>query len=61
LNIKKHLQSPDLPILLQFCREDIFILDVVKKGQLIQLGDDISIKLALRNPGQFALFASYLF
>ena len=60
LNIKKHLQSPDLQILLHFWQKDILTLDVLEKGQLIQLDDVTRIKLALRNPGQLAPFACYL-
>ena len=57
--MKKHLQSPDIQILLQFWQE-ILTLDVLEKGQLIQLDDVTRIKLALRNPGQLAPFACYL-
>ena len=58
--MKKHLQSPDLQILLQFWQKDILTLDVLEKGQLIQLDNVTRIKLALRNPDQLAPFACYL-
>ena len=38
----------------------ILTLDVLEKGQLIQLDDVPRIKLALRNPGQLTPFACYL-
>ena len=56
----EYLQSPDLQILLQFWQKDILTLDVLEKGQLIQLDDVTRIKLAFRNLGQLAPFACYL-
>ena len=42
-------------------QKDILTLDGLEKGQLIQLDDVTRIKMALRNQGQLAPFACYLF
>ena len=60
LNMKKHLQKPELTNFAAIWQKDILTLDGLEKEQLIQLDDVTRIKLALRNQGQLAPFVCYL-
>ena len=57
----KHLQKPELTNFAAIWQKDILTLNGLEKGQLIQLDDDTSIKLALRNQGRLAPFSCFVF